>query len=79
MRTTIELSREHRARLVELAARRGEKGFSKVVREALDHYLNKVDSREDAVREALGVLGSLDEEAADHFLDTSRRMRETWR
>lgn len=38
MRTTIELSDEHRSRLVELAARRGEKGFSPIVEEALDLY-----------------------------------------
>jgi hypothetical protein len=28
VRTTIELQPEHRARLLELAARKGEKGFS---------------------------------------------------
>ncbi len=39
VRTTIELKPEHRARVVELAAKRGEKGFSTVVAEALELYL----------------------------------------
>ena len=40
MRTTIELSDEHRARLLELAARRGEKGFSSIVEEALARFVD---------------------------------------
>jgi hypothetical protein len=35
MRTTIEMKPEHRARVIELAARRGDKGFSTVIAEAL--------------------------------------------
>jgi hypothetical protein len=36
---TIELSDAQRARLLELAAERGAKGFSELVREAIDHCL----------------------------------------
>jgi hypothetical protein len=39
MRTTIEMKPEHRARILELAEQRGEKGFSTVVAEALELYL----------------------------------------
>ncbi len=39
MRTTIEMKPEHRAKLLELAAHRGAKGFSQFVSEALDAYL----------------------------------------
>jgi hypothetical protein len=35
MRTTIEMKLEHRAKLLELAAHRGAKGFSELVSEAL--------------------------------------------
>ena len=35
MKTTVEITDEHRARLVELAARRREKGFSRIVSEAM--------------------------------------------
>ena len=43
MRTTVEISDSHRARLLKLAADRGEKGFSHLVREALDQYLDDDD------------------------------------
>jgi hypothetical protein len=37
MRTTIEITPVHRARLLELAARRGVKGFSHLVNERPHH------------------------------------------
>jgi len=37
--TTVEIRDRQRAKLFELAARRGEKGFSKLVQEAIDLYL----------------------------------------
>ena len=39
MRTTVEITPEQRAKLLELAARQGRKGFSHLVREALEAYL----------------------------------------
>ena len=79
MRTTIEISDEHRARLLELAARRGEKGFSVLVREALEKYLEDVDAQEDRVRDALAVLGSLDEDAASQIEAVAKDLRGSWR
>ncbi|MGD8362208.1 MAG: hypothetical protein PVJ04_12345 [Gemmatimonadota bacterium] len=79
MRTTIEISDEHRARLLELAARRGEKGFSVLVTEALEKYLEDVDAQEDRVRDALAVLGSLDEDAASHLEAVAKDLRGSWR
>jgi len=79
MRTTIEIADEHRAQLLELAARRGEKGFSKLVDEAIARYLREVRGNDERVKAALGVLGTLDDEAAEHMLETSRGLRATWR
>jgi len=42
MRTTIDLKPEHRARLLELAARRGERGFSSIIGEAVDARLKRL-------------------------------------
>jgi predicted transcriptional regulator len=39
VRTTIELRDELRAKLLEMAGRRGEKGFSHLVEEAVDRYI----------------------------------------
>ena len=41
MRTTIELRPEHRSRLIAIAAKRGEKGFSSVLNEAVESYLSE--------------------------------------
>ena len=45
MRTTIELKPEHRAALLELAARRGEKGFSSLIADAIEAYLAGAERR----------------------------------
>jgi predicted DNA-binding protein len=81
MRTTIEISDEHRARLLELAARKGQKGFSFLVREAIERYLSAESEAEhrEKVEAALGVLGKLSEPSAKHLEETRRRLRESWR
>lgn len=79
MRTTVEVSDEHRAKLLELAAKRGEKGFSRLVQEAIDAYLAGLGRRDMARKSALAVLGTLDEEAAGHLERNARALRESWR
>ena len=79
MRTTIEMKPEHRARILELAANRGEKGFSAVVEEALDLYLETQGARADAIRNALALKGSMSRTDTEALLSHSRRVRENWR
>ncbi len=79
MRTTIEMKPEHRARVVELAAERGEKGYSTVVAEALDLYIETQSGRKDAIRNALALRGSMRGTAAAGLLTRTRRIRADWR
>ena len=79
MRTTIELPDHQRARLLEIAARRGLKGFSPIVQEAIERYLEEHGSRDEAVTAALGVLGTLDEDEAEALEESVRRARSAWR
>lgn len=79
MRTTIELSDQHRARLLELAARRGERGFSSIVEEALGRYFAREDRRRDAVDRALAALGSFSPEEADRLEAEVAGLRRSWR
>jgi predicted transcriptional regulator len=79
VRTTIELRDEHRARLVELAARRGEKGFSRLVAEALDEYLQREERQARLRQTALAARGSLSEEEGDALRREVTRLREHWR
>ena len=73
MRTTVEIRNDQRAKLLELAAQRGEKGFSRIVEEALDEYLGAATGREEKVRRALRAIGSLDEEAAERLEESARQ------
>lgn len=79
MRTTIEMTVEHRARLLALAARRGEKGFSKLVEEALDLYLAAVDADDHKRRRAAEARGALTLKDAATLRETAARLRERWR
>lgn len=79
MRTTIELPDSLRARLVELAARRGEKGFSRLVQEAVSRYLAELEDREEIVNRAMETLGTVSAEEADQMHDAVRTLRGRWR
>lgn len=79
MRTTVEITDEQRAKLLELAAERGEKGFSTLVQEAIDHYLHENAGRRKLVKAALSVLGTLDDEAADALEASVKKIRGRWR
>lgn len=79
MRTTIELTDEQRAGLLQIAATRQMKGFSTLVQEAVDLYLAHHETNAERVREALSAFGTLDDEEADALVESARRARKTWR
>jgi len=79
MRTTIEMKPEHRARILELAANRGEKGFSTVVAEALELYLEAESGRTNAIQSALALKGSMRAAEAASLLTCTRKIRADWR
>ena len=63
LRTTVEIDDAHRAELLKLAAQRGEKGFSSLIREALDLYVRQHRARREAVSKAMTILPFGPEEA----------------
>ena len=81
MRTTIEITTDVRARLLALAARRGERGFSRIVQEALERYLSSDadGDRSRRVSRALATLGTLSDRSAAHMRAAARRVRKSWR
>ncbi len=79
MRTTVEIDDAHRAELLRLAAERGEKGFSSIVREALDLFLDRARARRQAADRALHLKGSFGRDDADALEESVRRLRGTWR
>jgi len=79
MRTTIEITDAQRAALLELAARRGEKGFSQLVQQAIDQMLAEETSREERIARALALAGSFSDKSADALEKSVRRIRGAWR
>jgi hypothetical protein len=79
MRTTIELKSESRARLLEIAARRGEKGFSRLINQAVDLYLETAAADGERRRAALSLRGRLGKEEAGELRAATTALRESWR
>ncbi len=79
MRTTIEMKPEHRAKLLEMAARRGEKGFSSIIADAIEAHLNDDSEREMLGRRALRVRGKLGAREADRLRRHAEALRRSWR
>jgi len=79
MRTTVEISDDQRAELLRLAAQRGEKGFSSLIREALDLYMHQHRARREVVAQALKLEGTFSEDEADALEASVLQLREKWR
>ena len=79
MRTTLEMSPEHRRSLLDVAAKRGEKGFSGVVAEALEAYLSAEKGREKLRNDFISLAGSLDPQEADELRAKTQALRNSWR
>jgi len=79
MRTTVEIKAEHRSALLALAARRGQKGFSIVLEEAIDNYLEGEAERERRREVLRSLAGSLRAKDAEELRATTGRIRESWR
>lgn len=79
MRTTVEITDAQRAELLRIAAVRREKGFSSLIREALDLYLKQHRTRGEAVKKALALQGSFDDAEADALERSVALLREKWR
>ncbi|CAN5640191.1 hypothetical protein BH23GEM11_BH23GEM11_03960 [soil metagenome] len=79
MRATIELRNDQHARLLQLAAERGEKGFSSLIREAVDLYLVEIEFRDRAVDDAIATIGSLGADEAKGLEERVAAVRTHWR
>jgi metal-responsive CopG/Arc/MetJ family transcriptional regulator len=79
MRTTVEMKPQHHSALLALAARRGEKGFSSVLAEAIEEYLNEERTRVQRRKEVLSLAGALSSDEAKTLRSTTKSLRENWR
>lgn len=79
MRTTIEIDDGHRAKLLEIAAQRGEKGFSRIIGEALVLYLKSQVSDAERRQRAILLRGALGAREAQQLRSKAAKIRESWR
>jgi predicted CopG family antitoxin len=83
MRTTIEISDDTLRKLRELAASRGERGYSRIIEEALGVYFGASlrgpgdnRTREERLR---ALEGSISDEEAEELKEKIRESRRRWR
>jgi len=79
MRTTIELSNDHRSSLHSLAARRGLRGYSKLIQEAVDLYIREMTAKQGSAEHLLKMRGTWNKEDARKFQKKLREIRRNWR
>jgi len=77
-RTTIEMRPEHRAKLIEIAASRGDKGFSGAVAEAIDAWIESRSARRNALTRALKLKGVLAAGDVSVLGAKTRQIRVDW-
>jgi hypothetical protein len=77
MRTTVEITEHQHRALSAIAQRRGVRGFSVLVQEALDAYLANINT--DEVDLLLSLEGMLSESDADEMRSRIKDVRTAWR
>jgi hypothetical protein len=77
MRTTVEITVEQHRALSAIAQRRGVRGFSVLVQEALDSYLTNLNT--DEVGLLLGLEGVVTEPDAREMRSRIKDARSKWR
>jgi hypothetical protein len=76
VRVTVEMMPEHRARLLELATARSERGISVVVADAIELCLKVQGNRVAAIRNAVKLKGSVGEKDATELRARTRAIRD---
>ena len=70
---------EHRSALLALASRRGHKGFSAVLGEAIETFLQGEVAREKRRKTLLSLGGSLSKKDGEELRHITKELRESWR
>ena len=79
MRTTVVLSDDLIAALHALAVRRGQRGYSKIMEEAVSYYLRDQKKRDRELKAVLEMEGSWSDEDAEEVRKNVEEARKNWR
>ena len=79
MRTTIEISDRHRSILMSLAAQKGLRGYSGIIKDALDYYIAHQTRAADIKKDILKMKGSWKAEETKEIRSKLIELRENWK
>lgn len=79
MRTTIEVSDRHRIILLSLSAQRGLRGYSGIIQEALDYYIEHKIRTKDEKGDILKMKGSWETEETKKIRSNLTELRKNWK
>lgn len=79
MRTTIEISDKHRGILLALAAQKGLRGYSGIIKEALDYYIEHQSKTTEKKREILKMEKTWNVEETEEIRSNLVELRENWK
>ncbi len=79
MRTTIELPDSLIGVLHALAVKKGYRGYSKVIKDALDFYLKENERRETRKEKVLMMRGSWSQTEAEEIRARLEEIRKNWK
>jgi hypothetical protein len=78
MRTTIEIQDRYRSILHSLAVKKGLRGYSTIIEDALDTYIDGLSRKDSLKNEILQMMGSWQEEEISQVKDKIKEMRKNW-
>ena len=78
MRTTVELSEDMIAALHAMAVKKGYRGYSKVMEEALKHYFRDHEKKEQSLSVLMKMRGSWKAEEAARTKKRLEEIRKNW-
>ena len=79
MRTTVEIPDRLRAALLAISAKRGQRGFSKIIQEALEQYVESIASRDSDLANLLKLKGTWSDEDAQDARKAIQEVRRNWK
>ena len=79
MRTTIEIPDKIRGELLALAAKRRMRGYSQIIKEAIELYLQEMRRREKNKRQVLKLEGAWADEDADRIAEAVESAWAGWK
>ena len=78
MRTTIEIQDRYRSVLHSLAVKKGLRGYSGIIEDALDKYIDGLSRKGSLKDEILQMMGSWQEEEIAQVKEKIKEMRKNW-